>query len=129
MKAKEQKSLGISDAEWVVMKELWRKSPQLASDIAERLSSATEWNPKTVKTLLARLVKKGALRFEKQDRSYLYHAAIDEKTCVREETRSFMDRFYGGALKPMLASFIEEGRLSKRELEELRDLLDKRKEK
>lgn len=118
----------ISDSEWLVMQVLWAKSPQLAQEIIEQLTPSTGWNHRTVKTLLARLVRKGALRYDKADRSYLYHAAIDQKTCVHAETRSFLDRFHGGTIKPLLAAFIENEKLSAEDIEELKAILEKRKE-
>lgn len=119
----------ISDAEWQVMRALWKKSPQLANEIAESLGTKIGWNHRTVKTLLSRLVQKGAVRFEKVDRAYLYHPALDEKACIHAETRSFMKRFYGGALKPLVAAFLEQESLSREEIEELKALLEKGKER
>jgi len=119
----------ISESEWLVMQVLWAKSPLLAQEIVDQLTPTTGWNHRTVKTLLARLVRKGALRYEKTDRSYLYHAALDQKTCVHAETKSFLERFHGGAVKPLLAAFIENEKLSAADIEELKALLEKRKER
>ena len=82
--------------------------------------------PKTVRTFLGRLVQKGALSVERRDRVYHYSPAVDEGTCVREETRSFMDRVYGGALTPMLAHFLEHQDLTAEDVAELRRMLDEK---
>jgi BlaI family transcriptional regulator, penicillinase repressor len=116
----------ISDSEWRIMRLVWKKHPQTAGEIIDQLKDSTRWNPKTVKTLLNRLVKKGALAFDKEGRNYLYHPAADEKECSRAESMSFLDRVYGGALQPMLASFFEEERLSKNEIEELKRILEQK---
>jgi len=129
MSKKEPNPTRISEAEWTVMQVLWKKNPLLANEVADVLRPTTQWNHRTVKTLISRLVKKGALTYEKTDNRYLYRPIIEEKTCVHAETRSFMDRFYGGALKPMLAAFLEDQKLSKQEIEELKALLEKRKER
>ena len=118
----------ISEAEWEVMKICWARSPVSAQAIIEALADEGAWHPKTIKTLLGRLVKKRALGFRKAGRSYLYHPLVAEKDCVAAESRSFLDRVFGGSLQPMLAHFVETRKLSPAELAELRTLL-KRKEK
>ncbi len=120
----------ISDAEWQVMKVIWAKSPITTNEVVEILALTTTWKPKTIMTLLNRLVKKGALGFKKKGRAYHYHPLVEEAEYVKAETRSFFKRVYGGAFKPMLANFLEETELSKEEIVELKRMLDKgRKEK
>lgn len=114
----------ISESEWVVMKELWNKHPQTAGELIQGLEGQTSWSPATIKTLLNRLVGKGALGFEKQGREYLYHPLVEEKACVHAESASFLDRVFGGALAPMLANFLEQEKISKEELEKLKQLLN-----
>ena len=108
----------ISDAEWQVMKVLWQKSPVTANQIVEKLTVETAWKPKTVRTLISRLTAKGAISFDKTGRQYLYYPVLTEEECVRQETRSFMSRVRTGALKPMLAAFMEEENLSQEEIDE-----------
>jgi BlaI family penicillinase repressor len=117
----------IADSEWRIMKLIWKKSPQTSGGIIDQLRDTTRWNPKTVKTLLNRLVKKGALAFNKEGRIYLYYPLVDEKKCVREESRSFLNRVYDGALQPMLAAFLEEEKLSKNEIQELKRILEEKR--
>ena len=114
----------ISEAEWRVMKILWAKSPRTANEVVDELSAAIRWSDKTIKTLINRLMKKGALGFKRQGRMYLYHPRVAEVDCARAEGRSFLKRVYGGALTPMLAAFLEEHRLSRSEIEELKRILD-----
>jgi len=114
----------ISESEWVVMKVLWQKHPQTAGEVIQALEGKASWGPATIKTLLNRLVGKGALGFEKQGREYLYHPKVEEKECVRAESASFLDRVFGGALAPMLASFLEEESISPAELERLKKVLE-----
>ena len=116
----------ISEAEWRVMKVLWARSPASTNEVVEALAQLTPWKPKTTMTLLNRLVKKGALGFEKIGRAYHYYPLVDEATCVRTESRSFLERVYGGALSPMLAHFLGETKLSRREIDDLKRILDER---
>lgn len=114
----------ISESEWVVMKELWRQHPQTAGELIQTLSGRSAWSPATIKTLLNRLVGKGALGFDKQGREYRYRPLVTEEACVRAESDSFLDRVFGGALAPMLASFLERESLSPEERARLKALLD-----
>mgnify|MGYP006288665871 CR=1 FL=1 len=120
----------ISDSEWLVMRVLWQKGSATANDVVDELMDRTHWKPRTVKTLITRLMKKGAVRFEREGRMYRYYPAVNECECIRMERRSFVRRVYGGITKPMLAAFIEDAELSPQEIEELKRMLeDKGKEK
>jgi len=117
----------ISDAEWEVMNVLWSSSaPMTASDVIERLPGHIDWNPRTAKTLLNRLIKKRALRFDRDGKRYLYRPAIGREQCVRSESRSFLARVFRGSVGPMLAHFVTHADLSPKELEDLQELLRRR---
>jgi BlaI family penicillinase repressor len=118
----------ISESEWELMKICWERSPVTAQQIIDELGAAKARHPKTVKTLLNRLVKKRALGFHREGRAYLYHPLVAEKDCVSAESQSFLERVFGGSLQPMLAHFVESRPLSSSEIAELRKLL-KGKEK
>lgn len=114
----------ITDAEWEVMNVLWEQSPGTALDVAEALRTRTDWHPKTVKTLLSRLVRKGVLRFREEGNRYLYTPAIPRQRYVKEESASFIDRVFGGETTPALLHFVKSSRLTNEEIEELRRILD-----
>ena len=116
----------ISEAEWQVMKLLWKQSPLTANDIVETLSKETSWKRETIRTLINRLVGKKALDFKKQGRQYLYFPLVDESECIMEETRSFLDRVHGGSIEPMLAAFVKSEKLSPEEIARLKQILDGR---
>jgi len=113
----------ISESEWQVMKVLWTRAPRTAGEVVEALSE-THWKPKTIKTLLNRLVRKKAVDFERDGRSYRYYPLVAERDCVRAESRSFLQRVYGGALMPMLAAFLEDQRLTEDQIADLKRILD-----
>lgn len=118
----------ISAAEWQVMEVLWERPGVGAAEVAAELPAELHWSETTLKTLLARLVKKGALRTVRQGRRYLYHPAVIREDCVQTEARTFADRVFGGAQSPMLAWFVQRTPLSHAEIEELEDLLRQKKE-
>src|SRR3954463_2829046 len=117
----------ISDAEWDVMQVLWQASgPLTANDVVDRIAKPNGWNPRTVKTLLNRLVKKGALGFQAEGKRYHYTPRVSRDACVRRESRSFLARVFGRAVGPMLAQFVDEAPLTPDEIRKLREILDRR---
>lgn len=119
----------ISESEWVVMKELWRKHPQTSGQIVEALAGKTRWGAATIKTLINRLVTKKALGFDKLGREHHYSPLVSEADCAREEGRSFRQRVFDGSLSPMLASFLEREPLSPKEIAELKQILEEKERK
>lgn len=114
----------ISDAEWEVMNLIWDQHPVTASDLVETLSPKSGWHPKTIKTMLNRLVKKGALGYREEGNRYLYYPKVNRAACIRQESQSFLKRVFGGAASPMLAHFVENTPLSADEIAELKRLLN-----
>jgi BlaI family transcriptional regulator, penicillinase repressor len=115
----------ISDAEWEIMKVIWRRSPCSAHDVVAALAPSKDWSAGTIKTLLNRLHSKGALRFEKVGKSYTYHPAVTEEQLRAVETESFVDRVFDGAFSPMIAHFARSRKLSGQDLDELERILKK----
>jgi BlaI family penicillinase repressor len=116
----------ISEAEWAVMRIVWRQPPVTANQVTAALATRMQWKPRTVQTLLSRLVRKGVLHFKKQGREYWFSPAVKESDCVHRESRSFLQRVFGGELAPFLATFLEREPLSESELAELRRILDEK---
>ena len=116
----------ISGTEWQVMKVLWAKSPLTANEVILELAGFTSWKPNTVKTLLGRLVRKKALAFDKDGRTYAYYPLVAEAECVKAESRSFLDKVFAGSLSGMVARFLEEETLTSEELAELKELLERK---
>lgn len=116
----------ISDAEWTVMDVLWDRSPLASSEVVERLEPTTEWRPRTIKTLLGRLVKKGFLGYQEDGPRYLYHPRVARREVVRQESRSFARRLFGGDEASMLLHFARTVELDPEEADALRRLLDEK---
>ncbi|MFP6615289.1 MAG: BlaI/MecI/CopY family transcriptional regulator [Candidatus Hydrogenedentota bacterium] len=117
----------ISNSEWHIMRVLWESSPLTANQVVESMSDETKWKSRTVKTLINRLVKKGALSYEADGRTYLYSPKVNEEDCVRAESSSFLRRTFAGALVPMLVHFIEDRSLSNKEIDELTEILEQKR--
>ena len=118
----------ISEAELVVMKVVWDKAPVTANQVVSSLESQRPWKPKTIHTLLSRLVRKRALAFDKKGREYHFRPLVEEAEYAHAASRSFLSRFFDGQVAPFLACFLEREKLSKSEIEELRRILSGRQE-
>src|SRR5665648_900270 len=114
----------ISDAEWRVMKVLWNESPLGSGDVVKELMGTNDWKPKTIKTLLSRLVIKNAVSYDVGSRGYLNYPLVSENECAKEEAKSFLGRGYNGSLNLLVKNFIENKELSVEEIEELKKLLE-----
>ena len=88
----------ISEAEYEVMKIVWKYAPVSTNDITDRLVKTTAWSPKTIQTLIKRLVTKGALTYEKHSRVFVYTPLVDQDEYIGQESSSFLKRFYNGEI-------------------------------
>ena len=119
----------ISEAEFEVMKIVWKHAPINTNEITEKLLQSTNWSPKTIQTLIKRLVTKGALTYEKQSRVFVYTPLVKESEYICQESNSFLNRYYDGDITAMLSAYIENDKLTEPEIETLRSLLSKRGKK
>lgn len=117
-------SYQISQAEWQVMQVLWRGESLPLKDVIEQVSPLTGWNGNTIRTLLVRLVEKGAVAAEKQGRNYRYSAMARQEDCVREETRNFLRRIFDGSPTRLFAALTGSGELTEKDLREIRAMID-----
>ena len=116
----------VSQAEWEVMKVLWDQGPLSLPEIIDAVSRSSSWHPNTVKTFVRRLVQKGAIGTAGTARNYRYVPRLTREEATHAENRSFLDRLYGGSLKPMLVTFLRDEHLSSEEIAELKAILDGR---
>ncbi len=115
----------ITDAEWDVMKVLWDKGEAGAQEVTQALVVERNWRPQTVKTLLNRLVKKGAVAYAEEGRRFIYRPKVSRDAVIKAESRSFLSRVFDGAVTPALVHFLKLGNLSKEDIEELKKTLDR----
>lgn len=115
----------ISNAELDVLNALWNKSPATSSEVVEMLSTHKDWHEKTIKTLLGRLVKKGVLAYEKQQRQYLYYPLIAKQDYAAKETESFVGKLFKGKITPLVTGFASQNSLSKDDVDELKAFIAK----
>ena len=115
----------ITDAEWTVMRVLWERGAATTNEVVQTLAGVTDWKPKTIHTLLRRLADKGALGHEKNGREFVFRPLVAERDCQLAQSRSFLDRVFGGEVAPMVAAFVEQESLTPDEIAELKRILAK----
>ena len=119
----------ISEAEYEVMKIVWQSAPISTNEITDRLVKMTSWSPKTIQTLIKRLVTKGALTYEKKGRVFVYTPLVKEDTYLDEKSNSFLKQYFGGDITAMVSSYLKHDKLSENEIEQLYTLLSDRSAK
>jgi BlaI family penicillinase repressor len=114
-----------SESEMQVLSALWDDAPQTAADLTSRIGKINGWTQATVKTLLARLVQKGAVTAEADGRRYLYSPAVARADAVGEESQRFVDRLFGGRVSPLIAHLADREALTDTDIAEIEALLKK----
>ena len=114
----------ISEAESIVMDVLWRQQPLAAEDVVAALAESQQWQEATIKTLLNRLLKKGAIKASKDGRRYLYTPVLQRQAWMLGESQGLLERLFDGRVAPLVAHFCEHRKLSRKDIAELRKLLE-----
>ena len=114
----------ISEAESAVMEVLWRAAtPMTSEEVVAALMATHDWQEPTIKTLLNRLLNKGAISAAREGRRYLYLPVLKREDWLSDESGSLLDRLFGGRIAPLVAHFSEQRKLSKKDIAELRKLI------
>lgn len=116
----------ISDVEYEVMDVIWKYAPVSTNEITDRLAKTKDWSPKTIHTMLSRLEKKGVIAHEKESRVFVYTPCVKKEAYLAAESRTLADRFFDGAMKQMVVSFLDQKDLTPEDLAELQSILDKK---
>ena len=114
----------VTDAESIVMEALWRRHPLSAEDVVAALARQEHWQEATIKTLLNRLLNKGAIRAEKDGRRYLYSPVLRREDWMLGESQGLLERLFDGRVAPLVAHFSAQRKLSRKDIAELRQLLE-----
>ncbi|HEY0255957.1 MAG TPA: BlaI/MecI/CopY family transcriptional regulator [Candidatus Methylacidiphilales bacterium] len=117
----------ISEAEWEVMEVLWQQAPLTALEVVQKLAPHKEWKDLTIRSMLGRLVRKKAVGFQADGKTYHYRPRVTREECVQDVSQSFLERVFEGATASLLIHFVEKKSLTKRELAELEAILRQKK--
>jgi BlaI family penicillinase repressor len=114
----------ISDAEWQVMNVIWDAQPATGQEVVARLEGQADWAPATIKTMLHRLVRKKVLAYEEQGNRYVYRSNVRRSDCIKQASRSFLERVFEGEPGSLVAHFLRNSKLSSDDIAKLRQILD-----
>ena len=114
----------ISEAESAVMEVLWRTSPVSTEEVVAALKNRQDWQEPTIKTLLNRLLKKGAISAQRDGRRYLYSPVLQRDQWLASESKGLLDRLFGGRVAPLVAHFSKQRKLTKKDLSELKRVIE-----
>lgn len=114
----------ITDAESFVMEVLWGTNPLSTEEVVAALENRKRWREGTIKTLLNRLLKKGAVSARKEGRRYLYSPVVAREQWLSSETESLLERLFGGRVAPLVAHFSKQRKLSRKDIAELKRLIE-----
>lgn len=114
----------ISPTEFEILDALWREYPVTANALVKRLNENKPWHEKTVKTLINRLVKKQAISFEKEGRTYLYFPLVSRDDYNQKASKSFIERIFSGRLSPLVAGFAKNNKLNADDIAQLKSIIN-----
>lgn len=118
------KPVPISEAESLVMEVLWSGNPRTAEEVVSALRREQTWQEATIKTLLNRLLKKAAVRAEKDGRRFLYSPILTRDQWLVAESSSLVERLFGGRIAPLVAHFGQHGKLSAQDISDLKKMIN-----
>ncbi|MBR0598778.1 BlaI/MecI/CopY family transcriptional regulator [Sinanaerobacter chloroacetimidivorans] len=117
-------NIHISDSEWKVMKVLWEKPDLTLKEISAKLED-TKWSYTTIRTLVTRLMDKGAIKADKTSSNFLYSPAIAEKECKTKEINSFLSKVFDGSVSMMVSALTKDSKLTEEEQKKLMSIIEK----
>lgn len=121
-------SVKISEAEWLIMNVLWETPELELKQITKKLAYDTDWTGGTVRTMLLRLIDKGAVEVDKTTGVYKYSPRVDRDMCVKAEAKSFLQRIYRGSVSQFVSSLAKDGDISEKERREILEIISSMKD-
>lgn len=122
-----ENEIKITDAELKIMEYVWKRDNVDSKEIIQAFEKDEDWSPNTIRTLLVRLEQKGVVAHSKSGRVYVYHAVIPREYFVKQESQKFISKFFGGKVSDFVSNFVEDESLDEKEINALRELLNKRR--
>ncbi len=122
-------NISLNNSEWCIMESLWKEQPRTLMQLVREMKRQQGWSKSTTNTMLRRMQEKGYISYEEGEKARLYFTDLKRDEVVLKETESFLKRTYGGSLGLLLNTFVESDQLTKKDIEELRQILHKAEEK
>ena len=115
----------VSQAEFKVIEILWKNSPLSASQIVAALEKKVSWSDRTIKSLINRLLKKKVIAYKQEGNRYFYYPLTKKEDYLKKISRGFIHRVFGGKISPLVAHFVNQEKISKEDIQELKNILKK----
>lgn len=119
--------MNVSKSEYVLLSILWSEQPLTVGQLIERAQLEEDWHENTIKTMLIRLAKKGALERYKDGKRYFYRPLLDKNDALLEESEGFLSQFFEGKMAPLVAHFAKNKKLKPQDIDDIQRILDKLK--
>ena len=119
---------GLSENEWYIMQVLWEKSSASLRELCDALSESKGWTKHAISSFLKRMLEKGAISVDESGKVKNYIAVWNKDETILEETQSITERVYRGDLLLLVSNAVKEQKLTKKEIEELKSMLDSMEE-
>ena len=116
--------MNLSEREWMVLRALWETGGAELGTLVQRLQPETGWSRNTVHTYLTRMEGKHLVAIDRSAEPHRYSAAVSRESCAKKERSTLLNKVYGGAAGDLIAAFLKESRISPKERDRLRKLLD-----
>ncbi|MGI6202307.1 MAG: BlaI/MecI/CopY family transcriptional regulator [Eubacteriales bacterium] len=116
----------ISDAEWEIMKALWSNTSDRGMTLGEIVRALDEnnmWSYTTIRTLLVRLISKGAVAADRTSGVYRYSTVLSKEECIANEVKSFVSRIFDNSPSQYIAALVRDGNLDEHEIKEIKKIL------
>lgn len=117
--------VNITESEWKVMKVLWENSPLSLKEIVSALKDETNWSNTTIRTLIVRLMEKEYIEADKSSGNFKYAPLVEKEACQKEQAKDFLERIFEGSMEMFITAFAKKGKLTQKDQEELKKLIDK----
>ena len=124
-----EKKLDLTQAEWLLMEQLWTQSPQTGRELTCTMQAQTGWSRSTTLTLLRRLTEKGAVRCDAQGKTNVFLPAVARTDAAAQQPRDLIGRVYHGSLSLLVSAMAQQQALTQAEIDELYALLHDMEEK
>src|SRR4051812_26217501 len=117
----------LTSQELEIMKVIWKSGASTVRGVYESLLERRKIAYTTVMTMMNILEQKGHLKKTQKDRAYIYQAVQPQSRVIRGMVREFVDRVFNGASEPLLLHLVQDGKVSKKDLEEIQRMLEDKK--
>lgn len=122
-------SYSITESEQIILEQLWEHGKLSIMQLVDALEETTGWSKHTIISFLKRMEEKQTVTYVVEGRTKYYSAVPERSEVVIESAQGVLDKFFGGRMGLMVSYMADARKLTREDVDELYDLLEKLKEK